>query len=485
MGIAFMVMWPVAFCDVTDSWRLASRSKRLRISFAGVLAESIIAAFALLAWGLLSPGPLRSVCFVLSSVTIVSTFLVNLNPAMRFDGYYIFSDLFGVDNLQQTAFTHARGVIYRTFFGIPYKPVENYSVRQKVFMVLYSINTWIYRFGLYLGIAILVYYRFTKLLGIILFLAEIIFFLIKPICRQIKMVWTMRKTMKIRRALTVLLIFVAVVVWCSLPLPRKLKLPAVTDQKEFQHVYATQAGVLTSIQTERNAQVQHNQILFLIKSEELLKEVYLAEIDHKRLKLEIDRLASTSSGKAALPAKREEISRNQFRLESLRQTLSQCELRSLYGGQVYNWDESLKLGLVVKRGQLLCCIGNPESLIVKAYIKEEDLGGLPENAECWFVNRATSTRYKGRILRCNPLRSRFIPYQDLTSIAGGEIAVVPRNGSLEAVESYYEVEVELLGEDDPTRINQLGYIEVATSPRSLFRVVVDTVYTVCVRESSF
>ncbi len=485
MGVAFMVLWPVAFCDVTDSWRLASRSKRLRISFAGILAEAVVAAFALLVWGLLPPGPPRSVCFVLSSVTIASTLLVNLNPAMRFDGYYIFSDLFGIDNLQQTAFAYARGVIYRTLFGVPYSPTENYTARQKVFMVLYSINTWIYRFGLYLGIAILVYYKFTKSLGIILFLTEILFFLIKPIGRQLQMVWKMRKMMKPRRALAVLVVLAIWFGWCCIPLPRTLQLPAVTELAEFQHVYASQAGVLTAVEIARDAQVERNQVLFTMESRQLLAEIRQMELEGKRLRLEISRLTAQTSGKAALPAKREEIVRSELRLEGLRRTLNQCTLKSLYDGRVYQWDDAIKPGLAVQRGQLLCCVGNPRSLLIKAYLKEKDLGGLPANALCAFIDRATQTRYEGRILRCSPLRSRFIPYEALTSVAGGDIAVVSRGGHQEALESYYEAEVQLLADSTPLRMNQIGRLEVATLPRSLFRRAIDAVYSVFIRESAF
>lgn len=485
MGVAFMVMWPVAFCDVTDSWRLASRSKRLRISFAGVVAELVIAVFALLAWGMLSPGPLRSVCFILSSVTIASTLLVNLNPAMRFDGYYIFSDLFGIDNLQQTAFAHARGVIYRTLFGLPYVPVENYSSRQKVFMVIYSINTWIYRFGLYLGIAILVYYKFTKSLGIILFSAEIVFFLLKPIGRQLQMIWMMRKKMKPRRAIGLCIALGLWLSWCLIPLPRELELPAVTEQSEFQHVYVPLEGILTSIQSERDAEVESDQVLFTIESRKLLEEIHQLELEQKRLRLEINRLAVNASGKASLPAKREEIARSQMRLESLNQTLKQCEIKSVYHGRIYQWDESLEPQLSVKRGQLLCCVGNPQSLLVKAYVKEEDMGELPEGANCQFIDRSTFKRYKGRIRRCSPVRSHFIPYQSLTSVAGGDIAVVARGDKLEVLESYYEAEVELVDADSSVRINQVGVVAVSTIPRSLFRNMIDTIYSVFIRESAF
>ncbi|MBN2561808.1 MAG: hypothetical protein JXQ75_12840 [Phycisphaerae bacterium] len=86
IGVALILLFPVAYSDVTDSWRLSSRRKRLRISLAGVIAELVIAGLASFMWAISSPGVLKSLCFVLSSATLTSTLLVNLNPAMRFDG---------------------------------------------------------------------------------------------------------------------------------------------------------------------------------------------------------------------------------------------------------------------------------------------------------------------------------------------------------------------------------------------------------------
>ena len=486
MGIAFMVLCPVAFCDVTDSWRLSSRKKRIQISFAGIITELVLAGFALLAWGILPDGALKSVCFVFSSVTIISTLLVNLNPAMRFDGYYIFSDLFGIDNLQQTGFAHARGVLYRAMFGIPYTPADNYSRRQKIFMMFYSVNTWIYRFGLYLGIAVMVYYKFTKTLGIVLFLTELIFFLVKPIVRQIMTVWTMRKMMKPRRVLLILTILVLLVGWCAIPLPRKLKLPAITELSVVAPVYAAQSGVLVEVNCDRDQWVETQQVLFRVESQSLLNEIEQLELELKRLELEVGQLASGEAGKAALPAKREEMARTSLRLESARQKAMQCSLRSTLDGLVYQWDESIEEGLPVKRGQYLCRIGHPDSMLVKAYIKESDLKRLSNKKTCSFVDGASLRRYSARILRLNQLRSRFIPYQSLTSLAGGDIAVISRGNVLEALESYYEAEVELIDDGaGQLRINQVGRLEVMSRPRSLISRLVDVVYSVFVRESAF
>jgi putative peptide zinc metalloprotease protein len=91
MGVAFLVLWPVLYTDVTESWKLPSRTQRLAVGVSGVTTELICAIFATLAWSFLPDGPVRSAAFLVSTTTWVTTVLINLSPFMRFDGYFVFS----------------------------------------------------------------------------------------------------------------------------------------------------------------------------------------------------------------------------------------------------------------------------------------------------------------------------------------------------------------------------------------------------------
>ena len=99
MGICFLVMFPVLYTDVTDAWRLKSRKQRLVIGGAGVTVELMLACLATFAWPFLAEGPAKSLAFSIATVGWVLSLAINLNPLMRFDGYYLFADALGVDNL--------------------------------------------------------------------------------------------------------------------------------------------------------------------------------------------------------------------------------------------------------------------------------------------------------------------------------------------------------------------------------------------------
>ncbi len=99
MGVSFLVMMPVLYTDTSGAWRLTSRKQRLMIDCAGVTVELMVAGVATMAWVFLPDGMVRSVAFILATTSWLMSLAINLNPFMRFDGYYLLSDWLGVPNL--------------------------------------------------------------------------------------------------------------------------------------------------------------------------------------------------------------------------------------------------------------------------------------------------------------------------------------------------------------------------------------------------
>ena len=116
MGVAFLVLWPVLWTDTTEAWRLVRRRDRLLIDASGMLAEISVAVLATIAWAVLPDGHARNAAFTLSSSTWLLTLLVNTSPLMRFDGYYLLSDLLDIPNLQDRAFRLTRWRIREWLF---------------------------------------------------------------------------------------------------------------------------------------------------------------------------------------------------------------------------------------------------------------------------------------------------------------------------------------------------------------------------------
>ena len=103
MGIMFLVLTPCLYCNVSDSWMLPNRWHRAAIGAAGMYIEVVLASLATFLWWFSEPGLLNYTCLNIMFVSSVSTILFNANPLLRYDGYYILSDIMEVPNLRQKA----------------------------------------------------------------------------------------------------------------------------------------------------------------------------------------------------------------------------------------------------------------------------------------------------------------------------------------------------------------------------------------------
>lgn len=103
IGVMLLALMPCLYCDVSDAWTLPSRWRRALVALAGVYFEALLAVAAAAAWLLLAPGPLRVLALYVVAAASISTLLINLNPLLRFDGYYVLADLWGVSNLHQVS----------------------------------------------------------------------------------------------------------------------------------------------------------------------------------------------------------------------------------------------------------------------------------------------------------------------------------------------------------------------------------------------
>ena len=131
MGVAFMLMMPLLYTDVTDSWRLSSRRQRLLIGVAGIAVELALACFATFLWVFLPDGSARGIAFMVATTGWVLSLAFNLNPCLKFDGYYLLADLIGVDNLQPRAFALGRWKLRQILFAPTLEPPELLSRRMR------------------------------------------------------------------------------------------------------------------------------------------------------------------------------------------------------------------------------------------------------------------------------------------------------------------------------------------------------------------
>ena len=362
IGVAFLVLFPVLFTDTTSAVKLKDQKQRLMIDMAGILTELAIAVIATLFWIFLPDGTLRSIAFTTATLSWVLSLLVNLNSFMRFDGYYILSDALGFENLQERSFNFAKWRMREILFKPGLPPPEAVRLNLQKILVFHAWGTWIYRFFLFLGIALLVYGFFAKIIGIILFAVEIAWFIILPIWRELKNWWASRESYKTFRSILSGSVLALLILAFFMPWSSRVDIPAIYKSSNEFSLYPPAHGMLLYSNLENQKRVNQGDILIKINSPELDAELRISE---KRLQMLDTRLSRSSASElelSSLSIIKEEHEAERQKLLGLREKKQSLTVKSPFDGLLVNIDRELhidqwlaqtkSLGMLIKQNSI-------------------------------------------------------------------------------------------------------------------------------------
>ncbi len=461
MGIILIIIWPLLYTDVTDSWKMDDRKKRLSISIAGVVSELIIAGMCTLGWALSDPGVLQSAFFIIASITWISTVLVNINPGMRFDGYYILSDLWGIDNLQLRGFAVARWFLRKTFLGLDMPPPEDGLSKKRIFGLLcYSIYAWFYRLFLYLGISVMIYTMFAKIIGAALFFLELGMMIGAPLIKEYKTIMEMRGFIKMNKRIVITTtLLVLFLVWAFVPLPHLETFPAITVPVENQTVYVAHSGVVSSMHTKRGATVKVGDPLIAIYSKRMDHSLQTNLLQRDILQTEINVLSVEEDDRSLIPEKKAELAAVEEYLQGLRELEKQNMIKATVNGTVYHWDENLDVGQSVTKDQVIAELADITLMDVMSFVPEDLVKSISVGDSVIFRLKDTFEEFVGTVAKVSPIRAEVLNYPQLASIYQRDLPVVKgKHGRMKMVESYYNVEVELKDKDLALKLGTTGEI---------------------------
>ncbi len=450
MGVAFLVLWPVAYTDTTDTWKLDDKRKRLRVACAGVATELAIAAWATALWALLPDGALRTAAFLLATTTWVSAVVVNFNPLMRFDGYYILSDWLDIPNLHDRAFALARWHLRRTLLGVDEPPPEAFPPRTRRTLIALAWVTWLYRLALYIGIALLVYHFFVKAVGILLFIVEMWWFIMRPIARELKLWWERRAGWQTNsRARRTALIGGGALALLFLPLPLPVTATALLSPARTHHVYAPEAGRIAELKVPVGRRVAAGQMLAVIGSPSVASEADLAQARVDGLRQQIAAAAVDVTQRDRLLALQADLQAAEADLASRSQRSDRLELRMPFAGRIVDGDPDLQVGEWVAKGTPIATIANDRRWQAFAYVDARQVDRLAVGDRASFFGRDGS-RVPLKIVDIDHDTSRALPSGLYAATTGGDIAAFPQDGGL--VPEGAVVRVRLLADEVPSAL---------------------------------
>ena len=317
MGVAMVLAWPVLYTDTTDAWRLPPRD-RLKIDAAGLVFESVIAVVALFLWGLTDEGLAHSILYYLAATALASTVLINLNPFMRYDGYYILSDLLGVENLQQRAFQRIKYLLRKRVFGWVENDADQLSPREKRIFLWYGIGAMAYRVFLTAVICALLLHVLDNLFGLMLVMLEAFVMVLRPVFTELRFIAAHRAEMRHFTLATVGLTAMFLVLALT-PWPRSITVAAIAEPAGTQTLYAAHDGRLVTDINARESAIQ-------LRNDELEYGINDARIYMEELNKQIHSLNMTGEGGGNRRKLEVEMQEAKVRLKALEKELQDLTL---------------------------------------------------------------------------------------------------------------------------------------------------------------
>lgn len=486
MGVAFLVMWPVLYTDTGETWKLQEPRRRFAIAAAGIATELALACWTTLAWALMPDGLLRSMLFPLVTSTWVLTLAINASPFMRFDGYFLLSDALNLPNLHERSAALARAALHRVFFGIDAPDSEpTMGVGRKRALVVFALATWLYRFLLFLGIALMVYHLFFKLLGIVLMLVELGWFIVRPIVVEFKMLMKLKPQWRARpRAWALAGVAVLALLW-MVPVARQLSVPALLRGADVANLYPAMPARVAEVNVADGQAVAQGAPLVRLESPELESRAQRAALRVAALREELARTPASSGQRERRLVLEEQLGEALADEAGAAELLAQLQVVAPHAGVARDMMGGLLPGRWVQPRQPLLRVVGSGGAGIDAYVDEQTLRAIAVGQEVRFYPELPEAPVvRGKVVGIDAAAGRHVPPL-LASTNGGAVATVRTgDGALVAHEALYRVRIQ---PDDAGQVPMVmrGTVRIGFHWDTLAPSAAAHMLSVLLRESGF
>lgn len=478
MGIMLMIFTPIPYVDATASWAFRRRRTRILVACAGMIFELFVAAIATYIWASTGPGTLNALCYNLMFIASVSTVLFNANPLLRYDGYYILSDLLDIPNLSQRAQQQLRYWGQRYVLGrkTAVSPAETRG--DAATLGIYGILSAAYRIVVFTGIILFVSKRFL-LAGILMAAICVFSWLVLPVARYIHYLLTDDSLERNRfRAISVssgIALLVALLVGV-VPFPSSFVAPGVLLSRRMTDVPARAAGTLEAALTSSGNPVEEGAPLVQLRDREwpYRWRDELALREHTRAL----RRRSLSRAGADLSVIDEHLELMEKRISRLQEDQKHLVVRAPSNGIWVSGALEDLAGTRVEKGGVLGYIIDPDHFTAVAVVSQDEARWLFDEAGIhrgrFRLKGSAQAPLEMKDWRVIPAEQRRLPSPALGWAGGGEVAVAAtdRAGTM-AAESFFEIRADVVpGKKDVGLVHgRTGRIRFRIAPEPIWRQV--------------
>ncbi len=449
MGVMLLVLMPIPYLDASASMAFREKRDRILVGAAGMASELLLAMLALLVWVSVEPGTVRVLAYNVMLIAGVSTLVFNINPLLRFDGYYMLADLLEIPNLGQRANAHMAYLAKRHLLGVDSATPGQDAPGERAWFVFYAVASFVYRMFIMFTIALLIAQQYF-VLGILLAIWSVYSGLARPIARQLGYLVSSSELRSSRpRALAVVaaLVALAVVLLFRVPAPSWTRTEGVTVAPSEVAIRAATDGFVVAVHGRPNHPVRRGEPVLTVEDPELDARVRIlqAQLQEQRARYE-----AATRDPVQLSILREEIVHLQARLAEARRRVADLVIRSPGDGVLLLSDPDDLPGRFVRRGELLGYAMDRSRIAVQVVVPQGDVDLVRAGTRGIEVRLVEHLRavWQARVKLVVPAATHQLPGLALGAQGGGELALAPDGGSAShtpprAVNSLFVMELEL------------------------------------------
>ncbi len=448
MGLLLLVFFPMPYVDASASSAFRGRGERAVVGAAGIMVELALAALAMILWLQLEPGFLRAAAFNVMLIGGVSTVLFNGNPLLRFDGYYVLSDLIEIPNLDARAKRYLLYVTQRHLLGLEGLESPVQGPGEAPWFVIYGIAAFFYRASVTLGIALFVAGQFF-VLGVMLALWSMIQMFVLPVVRAGRYLLTSPQLRYRRRralAMSGMVVALALAALFAVPVPYATVGEGVVWVPDSDILRAGGSGFAETLLAAPDSDVAAGQPVIQLED-----PVAAAQLEVKRAELAVLEHRFTAVNLIDLVQARlvrEQRDRAAANLVRAEQRIAALVIRAPRAGRFVVPDARKLLGKFVREGDLVGYVISPNDISIRVVIPQAEID--PVRARVGGVSvRLTDdidTSFPATIVRQTPAALDRPPAPALAPEGGGPMLLDPTNPKQQRpLDQFFEIELRLDG----------------------------------------
>jgi len=475
MGVMFLVLFPLPYVDASTAWSFRNKWHRAIVGMAGILAELAVAAVAAIVWAQTSTGTIHIIAYNVIFVASVSTLLFNGNPLLRFDAYYVLSDLIEIPNLAQRSRNYLYYLVKHCVWGV--KKLQNpaYSLGERLWFITYGPVSTVYR--VYISIRILLFLnnRLPPAFFIIvpiLAVTAIIGWLLVPLSRFIRYLATGPELTRNRRRAVLSTIgglAMSLTLVGLIHMPHHCRVEGVVEPSRFAVIYAETDGFVTRVMPSQSTAVVDGPPL--VQAVNLELEARSRSLQAQRRALEVRYDLAQLEEVAAAQIIGEQIAALDEQISRVESDLDKLNLKApLEGTWVAPQIDRIQ-GAYLKRGEPVGFVGDLNDLIIRA-TAGQTVAAMIEDADKDVeirVKGRPDVAFGGRIERIFPAGQDTLPSDALSYTAGGNTATRPGSQrDTKTAERVFEIRIRPVTADDaPLFTGQRVIARIRMAPEPL------------------